>query len=161
MRHKLLTTLVLAALPAAMLAVPSTPLFAGSAPAACAGTYLIEEGGGARDFWTFAADGALFGTTSTQPLYNFSNQQGTWEKVGSDGARGSLLAFVYNDDSTLMTTARIDISFHTTGPGCDGIEGSLVVRTFEDGEDPLDPSTDTGDPIASDTFTGRRMRARP
>ena len=72
-----------------------------------------------------------------------------------------LFAFVYNPDNTLMTTARIDILFQTAGQGCDQITGSLVVRTFEDGEDPLDPATDTGDPIASDTFTGRRVQARP
>ncbi|MEA2489762.1 MAG: hypothetical protein QOH21_1554, partial [Acidobacteriota bacterium] len=135
--------------------------FAGSAPASCAGTYLIQEAGGAKDFWTFAADGAFFGTTSTQALFHFSNQQGSWAKVGSDGARGVLFAFVYNDDNTLLTTARIDIAFHTTGQGCDQIAGSLVVRTFEDGEDPLDPATDTGEPIASDTFTGRRVQPRP
>lgn len=144
-----------------LLAVPSAALFADALPAGCAGTYLIQEAGGAKDFWTFTADGAFFGTTSTQPLYHFSNQQGSWEKQGSDGARGVLLAFVYDDDNTLMTTARIDIAFHTTGHGCGQIAGSLVVRTFEDGEDPLDPATDTGDPIASDTFTGRRVEARP
>jgi hypothetical protein len=134
---------------------------AGSVPASCAGTYLIQEAGGARDFWTFAADGAFFGTTSTQPLFNFSNQQGSWTKDGSDGARGVLFAFVYNDDNTLLTTARIDITFQTAGHGCDQIAGSLVVRTFEDGEDPLDPATDTGTPIAEDTFTGRRVQIQP
>ncbi|MEO8379576.1 MAG: hypothetical protein ABI779_07910 [Acidobacteriota bacterium] len=82
-------------------------------------------------------------------------------KAGSDGARGVLFAFVYNDDNTLMTTARIDIAVQTAGQGCDQIAGSLVVRTLEDGEDPLDPATDTGDPIASDTFAGRRVQARP
>ena len=56
-----------------------------------------------------------------------------------------------------MTTARIDIGFQTVGHGCDEIAGSLVVRTFEDGEDPLEPASDIGDPIASDTFTGRRV----
>lgn len=161
MRNKLVTALCLASLPFFLLAAPAKPLFAGSAPASCSGTFLIDEDGGAKDFWTFSADGAFSGTTSTQPLYNFSNQQGSWEKAGSDGARGALLAFVYNDDNTLLTTARIDISFHTVGQGCEQIAGSLVVRTFEDGEDPLDPATDTGDPIASDTFTGRRVHARP
>lgn len=161
MRKTLVGALFIAALPVSLLAVPSAPLFASGVPASCAGTYLIEEGGGARDFWTFGADGAFFGTTSTQPLYNFSNQQGSWEKVGNDGARGVLFAFVYNDDNTLMTTARIDIAFQAVGQGCDQIAGSLVVRTFEDGEDPLDPASDTGDPIASDTFLGRRARARP
>lgn len=142
-------------------AFPSEPLFAGSVPASCAGTYLIAEDGGARDFWTFAADGSFFGTTSTQPLFNFSNQQGSWTKDGNAGARGVLFAFVYNSDNTLNSTARIDITFQSQGHGCEGITGSLVVRTFEDGEDPLDPATDTGDPIASDTFTGRRVQIRP
>ena len=160
MQNKIVRPLFFASL-LAFLAVPSVPLFAGAVPASCAGTYLIEEAGGAKDFWTFAADGSFFGTTSTQPLFHFSNQQGSWEKAGNDGARGVLFAFVYNDDNTLMTTARIDIAFQTTGQGCHQIAGSLVVRTFEEGEDPLDPATDTGDPIASDTFIGRRALARP
>ena len=156
MRDKIFTSLLLF-----LLAVPSGRLFAGSVPASCAGTYLIQENGGAQDFWTFAADGAFFGTTSTQPLFNFSNQQGSWTKAGSGDARGVLFAFVYNPDNTLNSTARIDITFHAEGQGCDRISGSLVVRTFEDGEDPLDPATDTGDPIASDTFAGRRVQVRP
>lgn len=158
MRNTIMRALTFAAV---LLVVPFAPLLAGSAPASCAGTFLIQEAGGAKDFWTFAADGAFFGTTSTQPLFHFSNQQGSWTKAGSDGARGVLFAFVFNDDNTLLTTARIDIAFQTAGQGCDQITGSLVVRTFEDGEDPLDPATDTGDPIASDTFTGRRVPARP
>jgi len=157
MRNKIVRALILATLPAFLLALPSS-LFADSVPASCAGTYLIQEAGGARDFWTFGADGAFFGTTSTQPLFNFSNQQGSWAKAGSDSAKGVLFAFVYNPDNTLMTTARIDILFQKAGQGCGQITGSLVVRTFEDGEDPLDPATDTGDPIASDTFTGRRVQ---
>ena len=161
MRNKFVRALFFTSLPAFLLAVPFAPLVADALPARCAGTYLIQEAGGAKDFWTFAADGAFFGTTSTQPLYHFSNQQGSWEKDGSDGARGVLFAFVYNDDNTLMSTARIDIAFQTAGQGCHQIAGSLVVRTFEDGEDPLDPATDTGDPIASDTFTGRRVQVRP
>lgn len=157
MPSKLLKAFCLLSL-AALLAAPA---LAAGTPANCAGTFLIEEAGGARDFWTFAADGSFFGTTSTQPLYNFSNQQGSWESVGHHGAKGVLLAFVYNDDNTLLTTARIEIHFSRVGPRCDQIAGSLEVRTFEDGEDPLDPSTDTGDPIASDTFSGRRVQANP
>ncbi|WP_437806852.1 hypothetical protein [Sorangium sp. So ce1078] len=161
MRKRLLFALSLLPLAAFGLALRPAPTLAGGSPQSCAGTYLISEAGGARDFWTLAADGSFFGTTSTQLLYNFSNQQGSWEKVGNNGARGALFAFVYNESNTLMTTARIDIVLHTVGRGCDEIAGSLVVRTFEDGEDPLDPSSDTGEPIASDTFTGRRATASP
>jgi hypothetical protein len=142
-----------------LLAMTSAPLLAQSFPASCAGTYLIDEDGGAKDFWTFAADGSFFGTTSTQPLFNFSNQQGSWKKTGNDGAQGVLLAFVFDDDNTLLTTARIQILFHTVGAGCGEIAGSLEVRTYEGGEDPLDPSTDADDPIATDTFSGRRVSA--
>ena len=155
MNAKLINALIASLL----LVLSSAPLLAGSFPASCAGTYLIEEDGGAKDFWTFAADGAFFGTTSTQPLFNFSNQQGSWSKDGNDGAKGVLFAFVFDDDNTLLTTARIDISFQTVGVGCAEIAGALEVRTFEDGEDPLDPTTDTGDPIAADTFSGRRVEA--
>ncbi|WP_437787353.1 hypothetical protein [Sorangium sp. So ce1097] len=161
MRKRLLFALSLLPLAAFGLALRPAPTLAGRSPQSCAGTYLISEAGGARSFWTFAPDGSFFGTTSTQLLYNFSNQQGSWNKVGNDGARGALFAFVYNEDNTLQTTARIDIVFDTVGQGCDEIAGSLVVRTFEDDEDPLDPSSDTGDPIASDTFTGRRATASP
>ncbi|WP_438004072.1 hypothetical protein WME89_35260 [Sorangium sp. So ce321] len=161
MHKRLLFALSLLPLAAFGLALWPAPTLASGFPASCAGTYLISEAGGARDFWTFAADGSFFGTTSTQPLYNFSNQQGSWEKVGNEGARGALFAFVYDEDNTLMTTARIELVVDTVGQGCDEIAGSLVVRTFEEGEDPLDPSSDTGDPIASDTFTGRRAKPSP
>jgi hypothetical protein len=143
-----------------LLPLAAAPLFALNFPIRCAGTYMIEEDGGAIDFWTFEADGNFFGTTSTQPLFNFSNQQGRWRKDGADGAKGVLFAFVYDDDNTLLTTARIDISFSVVGKGCGRITGSLEVRTFEDGEDPLDPATDTGEPIATDTFTGRRVKVK-
>ena len=46
------------------------------------------------------------------------------------------------------------------GNGCDNIAGTLEVREFTGSEDPLDPDTDTGDPIATDTVTGRRVKAR-
>jgi hypothetical protein len=46
------------------------------------------------------------------------------------------------------------------GNGCDDIAGSLEVREFTGSEDPLDPTTDTGDPIATDTVTGRRVKPR-
>ncbi|WP_437663305.1 hypothetical protein [Sorangium sp. So ce1182] len=69
MRIKLAGVLSLSCLAVLLfLSLPSGPLFAGSAPSACTGSYLIQEDGGAKDFWTFEADGSFFGTTSTQPL---------------------------------------------------------------------------------------------
>lgn len=34
----------------------------------------------------------------------------------------------------------------------------LTARTYLMAEDPLDPATDTGEPIVTDTFTGRRVK---
>ena len=126
----------------------------------CSGTYLIAEAGGATSLWTLEADGTFFATSSLQALLQFSDQQGSWEKVGQDGIKGVVLALVFADDNTLLNVSRVDISLHTVGTGCDNVAGSLVVREFTGAEDPLDPSTDTGEPIATDTVTGRRVKAR-
>lgn len=143
---------------ALLLCVGAAPaLSAQGFPAHCAGTYLMAEDGGATSIWTFEADGTFFATSSLQPLVNFSDQQGSWEPDGSRDARGVVLALVFNEDNTLHDVSRVDVAFHTVGTGCNNIAGSLVVRSFEDGEDPLDPSTDDEDPIATDTFTGRRV----
>jgi hypothetical protein len=125
----------------------------------CSGTYLMAEDGGATSLWTVEADGAFFATSSLQPLLHFSDQPGAWEKDGNQGSNAVVLALVFDDDNSLLNVSRVDISLHTVGAGCDNIAGSLEVREFTGSEDPLDPSTDTGDPIATDTFTGRRVSA--
>jgi hypothetical protein len=141
-----------------LLAGSSAVLSAQGFPAHCAGTYLMAEDGGATSLWTIEADGAFFATSSLQPLVNFSDQQGSWEPDGGRDARGVVLALVFNEDNSLHDVSRVDVTFHTVGNGCGAIAGSLVVRSFEEGEDALDPSTDDEDPIATDTFTGRRVR---
>jgi hypothetical protein len=145
----------------ALLMGSSATLFAGGFSGNCSGTYLMAEDGGATSLWTLEADGAFFATSSLQPLLNFSDQPGSWEKDGSNGAKGVVLALVFDDDNALLNVSRVDILLHTVGNGCDNIAGSLEVREFTGDEDPLDPSTDTGDPIATDTFTGRRVKANP
>lgn len=144
---------------AVLLFASSASLLAGGFPARCAGTYLMAEDGGATSLWTAEADGTFFATSSLQPLLHFSDQQGAWEKDGNQGIKAVVLALVFDEDGALLNVSRVDISLHTVGQGCDNIAGSLEVREFTGGEDPLDPSTDTGDPIATDTFTGRRVKA--
>jgi hypothetical protein len=39
------------------------------------------------------------------------------------------------------------------------LQGQRPRSEFTGSEDPLDPGTDTGEPIAIDTFTGRRVKA--
>lgn len=160
MKIKIVDTLLTSALLAvALLMGSSATLLANGFPASCAGTYLMAEGGGATSLWTLEADGAFFASSSLQSLLNFSDQKGSWEKDGSQGAKGVLLALVFDDGGALLNVSRVDISLHTVSNGCDTIAGSLEVREFTGGEDPLNPSTDTGDPIATDTFTGRRVKA--
>jgi hypothetical protein len=138
----------------------SAVLLARGGPVSCTGTYLIDEAGGATALWTLEADGTFFATSSLQPLLNFSDQQGSWKKDGHDGVKGVVLALVFNEDGTLHDVSRVDISLQAVGHGCDTVAGSLVVRSFEDGEDPLDPATDDEEPIATDTVSGRRVEVR-
>lgn len=146
-------------LAAALLIGSSATLFAGGFSGNCSGTYLMAEDGGATSLWTLEADGTFFASSSLQPLLNFSDQQGAWEKDGPNGVKGVLLALVFDENNALLNVSRVDISLHTVGKGCDTIAGSLEVREFTGSEDPLDPTTDTGDPIATDTVTGRRLKA--
>ena len=154
------TKLVCALLFVCLLGSSSASLFARGFSGNCSGTYLMAEAGGATSLWTLEADGTFFATSSLQGILKFSDQQGSWEKDGSDGIKGAVLALVFDDDGSLLNVSRVDISLHTVGNGCDNIAGSLEVREFTGGEDPLDPTTDTGDPIATDTVTGRRVKAR-
>ena len=153
------TKLVHALLFACLLAGSSAPLLAGGFAGNCSGTYLMAEAGGATSLWTLEADGTFFATSSLQALLKFSDQQGSWEKDGNHGIKGVVLALVFDENDALLNVSRVDISLHTVGEGCDNIAGSLEVREFTGSEDPLDPGTDTGEPIATDTVTGRLVKA--
>jgi len=129
-------------------------------PASCAGTYLIQEGSGTQSLWSLEKDGVMLGTSSAQASFNFTNQQGTWEKNGANGIKAVLLDFSFDANGALINTGRIDIQLHTVGDGCANVAGQFMLRFYEPGEDPLNPGSDTGQPI-SDTFTGRRVTVLP
>jgi hypothetical protein len=156
--HVMKAKLVHALLFAVLFVSSSASLLADGGPRSCTGTYLIDEAGGATALWTIEADGAFFATSSLQGLLRFSDQQGNWERDGHNGVKAVVLALVFRDDGTLQDVSRVDISLHAVGKGCDNLAGTLVVRSFEEGEDPLDPSTDDEEPIATDTVTGRRVK---
>lgn len=152
---------------AAIVYVPLLACLIGGLPASlhargfsgnCSGTYLMDEAGGATSLWTLEADGTFFATSSLQPLLTFSDQAGSWVKDGGTGLRGVVLALVFDENGELLNVSRVDIFLHTVGGGCDDVAGWLEVRSFEDGEDPLDPSTDDEEPIAADTVTGRLVK---
>ena len=137
-------------------------------PQHCAGTYLIEmtpgpAGHGAQHLWTLTKDGALLGTSSTQRVFHFSDAQGVWERDGDQGVKAVWLNFSFDPDSDEVSNiTRRDITLHTVGRGCDNVAGTSTLRRFEAGttEDPLDPASDTGEPVTQ-TFTGRRVRVSP
>lgn len=120
----------------------------------CAGTYLIQQASGPQSLWTFDPDGAFLGTSSAQPQFHFSNQQGAWNE-NDRGAQGVLLDFSFDSSGNLINVGRVDASFHAVGDGCNNIAGSFSLRFCTAGEDPLNPST-CGAPT-TDTFTGRRL----
>jgi hypothetical protein len=152
MRSKSVSTVLFALL----LIGSSATLLADGFPERCAGTYLNQEGSGAKSIWTLGEDGSFLGTSSTQKVFNFSDQQGVWENDGSGGAKGVFLDFSFDASGALLNIGRVDIVFHTVGSGCAKIAGSFTLRFFPPGEDPLDLSSFTGTPI-TDTFTGRRL----
>ena len=134
----------------------SATLLAQGFPEACAGTYLTQEGSGAQSIWTLGKDGSFLGTSSTQQVFNFSDQQGVWEKDGSEGAKGVFLDFSFDATGALLNIGRVDVVLHAVGSGCAKIAGSFTLRFFTSGQDPLDLGSFTGTPI-TDTFTGRRL----
>ena len=124
---------------------------------ACAGTYLIEEGSGSLDLWTFHRDGTLVNTSLGEQIFNFSTQHGSWKTVGPHSAHAIQLDLHRADDGSFASVGRVDINIRAVGSGCEQVTGDFSGRLFEAGKDPLDPGTDTGDAFA-DTFTGRRVQ---
>jgi hypothetical protein len=168
-RGLLSVTGLTAALVGAALSMLSPRVAAAQAfPQHCAGTYLIEmtpgpAGHGAQHLWTLTKDGALLGTSSTQRVFHFSDAQGVWERDGHQGVKAVWLNFSFDPVSgEAISVARRDITLHTVGHGCDNVAGTSTLRRFEAGtmEDPLDPASDTGEPVIQ-PFTGRRVRVSP
>ena len=122
------------------------------------GAYLIKEGSGTRGVWTFTGDGNFIGTSSAQPLLNFSTLQGVWKQTDWKRAQATVLDFTVDDQGNLINIARVDILIETDRKFCNTIEGEFSLRFFEEGEDPMKPETDTGSPI-TDIFTGERITA--
>ena len=123
-----------------------------------AGTYLIEEGSGTRGLWEFSKDGNFTGTSSAQPLLNFSTLQGMWKPNGKRTAKAIVLDFSFDDQENLINIARVDILVRGEGKKCQKVEGEFSLRFFEEGEDPLQVETDAGEPFM-DLFTGQRITA--
>lgn len=120
------------------------------------GTYLNQEGSGAKSIWNLHKDGTFAGESSTQQSLNFSGQLGSWVRTGSQSALIVLLDFSFDDEGNFKNTARADISIFFSGDNCEETEGSFELRFFEEGEDPLDLSDYDG-VVIEDTFTGRKL----
>ena len=120
------------------------------------GTYIFETASDSLSMWTFTRDGNVLVTSSVQKTLNFSDIQGVWKVADPGKVKSVLLDFSFNNTGEPINVARLDVTLRKTGKTCDELEGEFELRFFEDGEDPLDPSTDTGTPL-SDTLHGRRL----
>ncbi len=125
-------------------------------PKCIVGTYLNTEASGTRSLWTLAKGGTFAATSSAQASLMFSNEQGTWKKVGKRQIEIVSLDFSYGANGELINIARVDITLIFKDNRCQETEGEFVLRFFEGGEDPLNPATNTGEPILG-TFEGRRV----
>ena len=121
-----------------------------------AGTYLFKSASNSLSMWTFTKDGNVLATSSVQKTLNFSDMQGVWKVTGPGEISALLLDFSFNDAGEPINVARLDVVLRQASRMCDKLEGELTLHFFEDGEDPLDPSTDTGEPLR-DTLEGRRL----
>lgn len=125
-------------------------------PECFTGTYLNIEGSGTQSLFTFTADGNFIGVSSAEKVLNFSTELGSWIATSSDTVKAVFLDFSFGNSGELVNIARVDLDITFIGDNCKETQGSFEIRFFEDNEDPLDISTDTGKAI-TDTFSGRKI----
>lgn len=125
-------------------------------PECFTGTYLNIEGSGTQSLFTFTSEGNFISASSTQELLNFGTQLGSWIAMSGDTAKVVFLDFSFGENDELENIARADIDITFIGDNCEEIEGSFELRFFEENEDPLDISTDTGQAV-TDNFSGRKI----
>jgi hypothetical protein len=120
-----------------------------------AGTYIVKESKGEQRLWTFTKGGNILGTSSAQPEFSFSHQQGNWELTGNNEVEAVIMNFGFNKDKSFSYIGRLKTALKFDEK-CRTFEGEFVLRKFEHPENPMKPETDTGEPI-TDTFKGQRI----
>jgi hypothetical protein len=120
------------------------------------GTYINQVGDGAENIWNLYKDGNFAGHSSTEEVFNFSGQLGSWVMTDNREAEIVFLDFSFDYEGVKSNIARVDIDITFKGDNCEEIEGSFELRFFEDDEDPLDISSDDGE-VIKDTFTGSKL----
>lgn len=123
-----------------------------------AGTYLVQDNNGDQRLWTFTQDGTILGTSSVEPKFSFSNQQGDWEASGNNGVAAVIMNFGFDKDNNLSYIGRLTATLKFDD-NCRTFAGTYVLRKFQPPENPMKPETDTDEPI-TDTFKGQRISAK-
>ena len=135
----------------------ASSVFAETKSGCVPGTYLIQESSGALNLLTFSREGTVQSASSAQGVLNFSDAQGAWKQSRSLVVKATWLDFTYGNSTSPASIARVDAQL-LFSKKCATLQGSFELRFFSpDTEDPLDITTDTGEPI-TDTFTGRRVK---
>jgi hypothetical protein len=127
------------------------------------GSYLIVENSGSQSLWTFSSDGTVQSASSAQGAVNFSDAQGAWKQIRSGKAKLTMIDFNFSNSNVNggfppASVARVDATLEFSKK-CNEVHGIFEVRFFDETEDPLDPTTDSGAPII-DSFNGRRITTK-
>jgi len=156
LKYKYILSSVLLTLCSAFIVACDNNTEASDFPDCFVGTYINQVGDGAENIWNLYKDGNFAGHSSTEEVFNFSGQLGSWVRTGNNEANIVFLDFSFDDEGVKSNIARVDINIAFKGENCEEIEGSFELRFFEDDENPLDITSDDGE-VIEDTFTGSKL----
>jgi hypothetical protein len=146
---------------AASFLCPTSPAYSATSEGCVPGVYLVREGSGTQSLWSFSSDGTVHSTSSAQGALGFGDGYGGWKQERGKLVKSTFLDFSYRPSAVEggfppAAVARVDAVSSFT-KHCSEIHGSFELRFFDPAtEDPLERTTDTGQPI-TETFTGRRV----
>ena len=139
---------------------------AGDFDRAVAGTFLAEEGGSTAEaprffVLTLHADGTASVLSSSQREFDFTAEQGAWQKAGRRTVDATTIDFDFGEQPELRldSIARVRLRIHFD-PDFDEIDGRFIVDFFPPGFDVLDPRARPSATFA-ETFQGRRLAVIP
>ncbi len=156
-RH--IATLALLALGSLLLVSPSYADSddSGSFAKRVAGSYFIQQAVSptSQRILTLTSDRTWFSIATEQPVFGFTDQQGTWKRTGPREITARVLDFDFGSpDGPRVAEGIYVVSFSNNFRN---ITGVVQVVVFPVGADPLDPDQEPEDVFSPDTFEGQRI----
>ena len=126
-----------------------------------AGTYLLDEGTEFRRLLTLTIDGNVIGTDSSEPIGEpfFGGQQGVWRRVGAKSIAATVVNFRFLRTESEVVQAGSALADYRLSflNGFEETIGTITLKVFGAGVDPLDPSATPEEPEITFEFRGRRV----